>query len=92
MDQKQVFADQDQSSMLKVICNQRDRFRARLRETEEVFYLLKTFTICFLSVYNIIIRRWLDYVLEFAFPTVLGNKTTEGEDWGADSGAGKDKS
>lgn len=35
-DQKQVSADQDQSSMLKVICNQRDRFRARLRETEEV--------------------------------------------------------
>ncbi|XVF53934.1 hypothetical protein PTKIN_Ptkin05aG0140300 [Pterospermum kingtungense] len=33
-DQKQV-SDQDQSSMLKVICNQRDRFRARLRETEE---------------------------------------------------------
>lgn len=34
-DQKHVFSDQDQSSMLKVICNQRDRFRARLRETEE---------------------------------------------------------
>ncbi|KAL3633601.1 hypothetical protein CASFOL_022363 [Castilleja foliolosa] len=28
-------SDIDQSSMLKVICNQRDRFRARLRETEE---------------------------------------------------------
>lgn len=35
-DLRQVSADQDQSSMLKVICNQRDRFRARLREAEEV--------------------------------------------------------
>ncbi|KAG0476421.1 hypothetical protein HPP92_013262 [Vanilla planifolia] len=34
-------ADQDQSSMLKVICNQRDRFRARLREAEEEVRLLK---------------------------------------------------
>ncbi|GLU13339.1 hypothetical protein SLE2022_299770 [Rubroshorea leprosula] len=34
-DQKHASSDQDQSSMLKVICNQRDRFRARLRETEE---------------------------------------------------------
>nr|GMC73934.1 protein CASP-like [Ipomoea batatas] len=33
--------DQDQSSMLKVICNQRDRFRARLRETEEEIRQLK---------------------------------------------------
>nr|KJB34364.1 hypothetical protein B456_006G062600 [Gossypium raimondii] len=40
-DQKQVSADQDQSSMLKVICNQRDRFRARLRETEEEIRQLK---------------------------------------------------
>ncbi|MBA0799929.1 hypothetical protein Gohar_010407 [Gossypium harknessii] len=40
-DQKQVSADQDQSSMLKVICNQRDRFRARLRETEEEITQLK---------------------------------------------------
>ncbi|XP_057519265.1 protein CASP [Amaranthus tricolor] len=32
---KHSSSDQDQSSMLKVICNQRDRFRARLRETEE---------------------------------------------------------
>lgn len=39
-DQKHVSSfDQDQSSMLKVICNQRDRFRTRLRETEEVRYL-----------------------------------------------------
>ncbi|KAF9671425.1 hypothetical protein SADUNF_Sadunf12G0046300 [Salix dunnii] len=38
-DQKHVL-DQDQSSMLKVICNQRDRFRARLRETEEACYML----------------------------------------------------
>jgi len=36
MDQKHVPSEQDQSSMLKVICSQRDRFRARLRETEEV--------------------------------------------------------
>lgn len=35
-DQRHVSSDQDQSSMLKVICNQRDRFRVRLRETEEV--------------------------------------------------------
>lgn len=38
-------SDLDQSSMLKVICNQRDRFRARLRETEEV-YIPLTFSIC----------------------------------------------
>lgn len=35
-DHKHVSSDHDQNSMLKVICNQRDRFRARLRETEEV--------------------------------------------------------
>lgn len=40
-DQKHVSPDQDQSSMLKVICNQRDRFRARLRETEEETRQLK---------------------------------------------------
>ncbi|KAL4363331.1 hypothetical protein GQ457_04G012530 [Hibiscus cannabinus] len=40
-DHKQVSSDQDQSSMLKVICNQRDRFRARLRETEEEIRQLK---------------------------------------------------
>ncbi|XP_024018980.1 protein CASP [Morus notabilis] len=40
-DQKHVPSDQDQSSMLKVICNQRDRFRARLRETEEETRRLK---------------------------------------------------
>lgn len=33
---KHVSPDQEQNSMLKVICNQRDRFRARLQETEEV--------------------------------------------------------
>ncbi|KAJ8773132.1 hypothetical protein K2173_028309 [Erythroxylum novogranatense] len=38
---KHVSSDQDQSSMLKVICNQRDRFRARLRETEEEIRQLK---------------------------------------------------
>ncbi|KAK9091184.1 hypothetical protein Sjap_024361 [Stephania japonica] len=32
---------QDQSSMLKVICNQRDRFRTRLREREEEVRQLK---------------------------------------------------
>ncbi|KAJ4893950.1 Protein CASP [Raphanus sativus] len=41
MDQKHVPTDQDQSSMLKVICSQRDRFRARLRETEEEIRRLK---------------------------------------------------
>ncbi|KAM7268733.1 hypothetical protein ACFE04_010899 [Oxalis oulophora] len=40
-DQKHVSSDQDQSSMLKVICNQRDRFRSRLRETEEEIRQLK---------------------------------------------------
>ncbi|XP_021292314.1 protein CASP [Herrania umbratica] len=40
-DQKHISSDQDQSSMLKVICNQRDRFRARLRETEEEIRQLK---------------------------------------------------
>ena len=34
---RQASSDQDQSSMLKVICSQRDRFRNRLRETEEVW-------------------------------------------------------
>ncbi|XP_050237895.1 protein CASP [Mercurialis annua] len=41
VDQKHVSSDQDQSSMLKVICNQRDRFRTRLRETEEEVRQLK---------------------------------------------------
>jgi homeobox protein cut-like len=41
MDQKHVPSEQDQSSMLKVICSQRDRFRARLRETEEEIRRLK---------------------------------------------------
>ncbi|KAL5722200.1 hypothetical protein ACHQM5_005747 [Ranunculus cassubicifolius] len=38
---KQVSSDQDQSSMLRVICNQRDRFRKRLQETEEEVRRLK---------------------------------------------------
>nr|XP_023901983.1 protein CASP isoform X1 [Quercus suber]POE48601.1 protein casp [Quercus suber] len=40
-DQKHISSDQDQRSMLKVICNQRDRFRARLGETEEEIRHLK---------------------------------------------------
>ncbi|XP_065860703.1 protein CASP [Euphorbia lathyris] len=36
-----VPSDQDQNSMLKVICNQRDRFRTRLGETEEEVRQLK---------------------------------------------------
>lgn len=50
--------------MLKVICNQRDRFRARLRETEEVshfpsphiptfdfiFYLMEVLLYAFLGL------------------------------------------
>lgn len=40
-DQRHVSLDQDQNSMLKVICNQRDRFRLRLRETEEELRQLK---------------------------------------------------
>ncbi|CAA7400853.1 unnamed protein product [Spirodela intermedia] len=40
-DQKHASLDQDQSSMLKVICSQRDRFRTRLRETEEEVRQLK---------------------------------------------------
>lgn len=40
-EQRHVPSDQDQNSMLKVICNQRDRFRARLRETEEEIRQLK---------------------------------------------------
>ncbi|KAL6909441.1 hypothetical protein ACP4OV_001722 [Aristida adscensionis] len=40
-DPRHASPDQDQSSMLKVICNQRDRFRARLRETEEELRRLK---------------------------------------------------
>ncbi|MFQ6638159.1 hypothetical protein Gotur_012985 [Gossypium turneri] len=41
IDQKQVSSDKDQTSMLKVICNQRNRFRARLQETEEEIRQLK---------------------------------------------------
>ncbi|XP_019163228.1 PREDICTED: protein CASP-like isoform X3 [Ipomoea nil] len=41
VEQKHTSSDQDQSSMLKVICNQRDRFRSRLRETEEEIRQLK---------------------------------------------------
>ncbi|KAF3437877.1 hypothetical protein FNV43_RR20633 [Rhamnella rubrinervis] len=40
-DHKHISSDQDQSSMLKVICNQRDRFRASLRQTEEEIRQLK---------------------------------------------------
>ncbi|OVA20451.1 CASP [Macleaya cordata] len=40
-EQKHISSDQDQSSMLRVICNQRDRFRTRLRETEEEVRQLK---------------------------------------------------
>ncbi|PHU15309.1 Protein CASP [Capsicum chinense] len=40
-EQRHVSSDQDQSSMLEVICNQRDRFRTRLRETEEEIRQLK---------------------------------------------------
>ncbi|KAJ6843903.1 protein CASP [Iris pallida] len=40
-DQRQISSDPDQNSMLKVICNQRDRFRTRLRETEEETRQLK---------------------------------------------------
>lgn len=40
-EQKNSTMDQDQSSMLKVICNQRDRFRTRLQETEEEIRQLK---------------------------------------------------
>ncbi|RLN42315.1 hypothetical protein C2845_PM01G30710 [Panicum miliaceum] len=40
-DPRHASPDQDQNSMLKVICNQRDRFRARLRETEEELRKLK---------------------------------------------------
>ncbi|MQM05482.1 hypothetical protein Taro_038293 [Colocasia esculenta] len=39
--QKHASLGQDQSSMLKVICSQRDRFRTRLRETEEEVRQLK---------------------------------------------------
>lgn len=39
--QRHITPDQDQNSMLKVICNQRDRFRMRLRETEEEVRQLK---------------------------------------------------
>ncbi|CAN6322859.1 unnamed protein product [Urochloa humidicola] len=40
-DPRHASPDQDQNSMLKVICNQRDRFRARLCETEEELRKLK---------------------------------------------------
>lgn len=39
-EQRRAPSDLDQSSMLKVICNQRDRFRARLQETEEEIRIL----------------------------------------------------
>ncbi|KAK4781598.1 hypothetical protein SAY86_015700 [Trapa natans] len=40
-EQKRISPDQDQSSMLNVIINQRDRFRARLRDAEEEVRQLK---------------------------------------------------
>ncbi|XP_042445945.1 protein CASP-like isoform X2 [Zingiber officinale] len=40
-DHRFTASDQDQSSMLKVICNQRDRFRTRLRASEEEVRQLK---------------------------------------------------
>ncbi|XP_074570590.1 protein CASP [Curcuma longa] len=40
-DNRFAVSDQDQSSMLKVICNQRDRFRTRLRASEEALRQLK---------------------------------------------------
>lgn len=39
--ERQLHLDQDQNSMLKVICSQRDRFRARLQQTEEEVRQLK---------------------------------------------------
>ncbi|KAG7022141.1 Protein CASP, partial [Cucurbita argyrosperma subsp. argyrosperma] len=41
VDRKHFPLDQDQSSMLKVICSQRDRFRTRLHEAEEELRQLK---------------------------------------------------
>lgn len=75
-EQRRAPADLDQSSMLKVICNQRDRFRARLQETEEVCHPLTLFPFMGSGL-------WL--LIQLSFLLVPGNKKTEREDWNADS-------
>lgn len=105
-DQKRMPSDQDQNSMLKVICNQRDRFRARLRETEEVShsnFLIFVFTILAFCLYfsfswNISIKlssTFLEENILLWFVIILkivGGKATEGEDKDLNSRAGEDKS
>ncbi|XP_009408262.2 protein CASP isoform X1 [Musa acuminata AAA Group] len=56
-DHRLIASDQDQSSMLKVICNQRDRFRTRLREAEEVC----NFTTDKLKLYTLFFELFLIY-------------------------------
>lgn len=74
--------DQDQNSMLKVICNQRDRFRSRLRETEEVWHQMlnnSLFSYINYSVFNLFILPY------------LGSKTFEGENRVVNSRTGENE-
>ena len=59
--------------MLKVICNQRDRFRARLGETEEVFCSFENIQF-WLPI--LVCKYYIDIVrLEFKFVILLFNCT-----------------
>lgn len=97
-DKKHTYPDQDQSSMLKVICNQRDRFRARLRETEEVycsrFCNYSSFT-SFSSIIAIECIQYWDYGFVGGtneFSKFLGSKAVERKDRRPNSRIGKNKS
>ena len=81
-DERHVSVDPDQSSMLGVICNQRDRFRTRLQETEEVCLML--ILTAFYSV-----RHDCSQILDHGcntdtdlseFYSFIGSKAVEGED------------
>lgn len=86
--------------MLKVICNQRDRFRTRLRETEEVFFCSSPiedfasflYFVCGSNCCQIYFFVVVMCLSSFAYPkffTILGNKAVEGEDRGAGSRTGE---
>ena len=100
-DQKHVYSEQDQNSMLKVICNQRDRFRTRLRETEEVFCSsFCKYPLTFFSLSSIIaidhtfpsLDSGFISVALLNFPNIVGNKAVEGEGRCTNSRTRKNKS
>lgn len=57
--------------MLKVICNQRDRFRTRLRETEEVWSQMLNISLVSYNVCSVLLLH--------LFPYLLGSKAAERE-------------